>query len=199
MKLTEKLQNLRKENNLSQEKLAELVGVSHQSVSKWEIGLSKPDTNNLMHLADVYNISLDELIGAAEPAKQLHGQNVKPYIPKMVLLSYIISFAAIIGCFCPPVSNVPQPYILWICMGLTGGIMLVMKNRKLIVKSNYQKISMMDIGILSLLIFGGCLLPNFMGIIKALILAVPAGIYTKWVCMKFFLVEDSKSIMRTCI
>lgn len=78
MKLTEKLQNLRKENNLSQEKLAELVGVSRQSVSKWEIGLSKPDTNNLMHLADVYNISLDELIGAAEPAKQLHGHNVKP-------------------------------------------------------------------------------------------------------------------------
>lgn len=78
-------------------------------------------------------------------------------------------------------------------MGLTGGIMLVMKNRKLIMKSNYQKISMMDIGILSLLIFCGCLLPNFMGIIKALILAVPAGIYTKWVCMKFFLVEDSKA------
>jgi len=38
--LNKKLQKLRTENNLSQEKVAELVGVSRQSVSKWEIGVS---------------------------------------------------------------------------------------------------------------------------------------------------------------
>ena len=75
-------------------------------------------------------------------------------------------------------------------MGFIGGIMLVLKNRKLLMKSNYQKISMMDIGILVLMIFGGWMLPNIMGIIKALILAIPAGIYTVWVCMKFFLVKS---------
>lgn len=190
MELNEKLQNLRKENHLSQEKIAELVGVSRQSVSKWEVGLSKPDTNNLIRLADIYGVSLDELIGTAESTEQLHSQNVKPYIPKFVLLSYIVSFAAIIGYFCPPISNLPQPYILWICMALIGGIMLVMKNRKLIVKSNYQRITKMDTAILTLLISSGWLLPNFMGILKALILAIPAGIYTVWVCMKFFLVKN---------
>lgn len=188
--LNEKLQKLRKENNMSQEKIAELVGVSRQSVSKWEIGLSKPDTENLIHLAEIYHVSLDELIGVAEPAEQLPGQDVKLYIPKIVLLSYIISFSAIIGYFCPPISNLPSPYILWICMGFIGGIMLVVKNRKLLMKSDYQKISMMDIGILVLMIFGGWMLPNVMGIIKALILSIPAGIYTVWVCMKFFLVRS---------
>lgn len=68
--LNEKLQELRKESNLSQEKVAELVGVSRQSVSKWEIGLSKPDTENLIHLVEIYNVSLDELIGVAEPVEQ---------------------------------------------------------------------------------------------------------------------------------
>jgi len=62
MTLGEKLQNLRKENMLSQEKLAELVGVSRQSVSKWENGLSNPDTENLILLAEIFNISVDEFI-----------------------------------------------------------------------------------------------------------------------------------------
>lgn len=191
MALNEKLQKLRTENNLSQEKVAELVGVSRQSVSKWEIGLSKPDTENLIRLAEIYHVSLDELIGVAEPVEQLPVQDAKPYIPKIVLLSYIVSFGAIIGYFCPPVSNVPPPYILWICMAFIGGIMLIIKNRKLLMKSDTQKISVMDLGILALMIFGGWILPNVIGnIIKSLVMAIPAGVYTAWVCRKFFLVKS---------
>ena len=63
MILGEKLQNLRKENMLSQEKLAELVGVSRQAVSKWETGLSNPDTENLIKLAEIFNLSIDEFTG----------------------------------------------------------------------------------------------------------------------------------------
>jgi len=47
---------------LSQEKLAELLGVSRQAVSKWETGLSNPDTKNLMELARVFNVTMDELV-----------------------------------------------------------------------------------------------------------------------------------------
>jgi len=54
--------NLRKAHSLSQEELAEKIGVSRQSVSKWERGEASPDTDNLIALADIYNISLDELI-----------------------------------------------------------------------------------------------------------------------------------------
>ncbi|WNF36807.1 helix-turn-helix domain-containing protein [Bacillaceae bacterium IKA-2] len=63
MTLGERLQNLRKENMLSQEKLAELVGVSRQAVSKWETGLSNPDTENLIKLGKIFNLSIDEIIG----------------------------------------------------------------------------------------------------------------------------------------
>lgn len=189
--LNEKLRELRTENNLSQEKVAELVGVSRQSVSKWETGLSNPDTENLIRLTEIYHVSLGELIGVTESAELHPSQDVKPHIPKTVLLSYIVSFGAIIGYSCPPVSNVPPPYILWVCMGFIGGIMLVLKNKKLLQKSDTQKVLLMDLGILVLMISGGWMLPNVIGnIIKAMVLAIPAGIYAAWVCWKFFLVKS---------
>lgn len=57
-----KLLELRKLNKLSQEDLAEKLGVSRQAVSKWERAEASPDTENLILLAKLYNISLDELL-----------------------------------------------------------------------------------------------------------------------------------------
>ena len=51
MSLAEKIQELRTSHNMSQECLAELLGVSRQAVSKWETGQSKPGTDHLIHLA----------------------------------------------------------------------------------------------------------------------------------------------------
>ena len=65
----EKLYEHRKAFGLSQEELAEKVGVSRQAVSKWERGESSPDTENLIALAKLYNISLDELV-LGETAKE---------------------------------------------------------------------------------------------------------------------------------
>lgn len=56
-----KLLALRKQNGFSQEELAEKLGVSRQAVSKWERGEASPDTENLIALAKIYNISLDRL------------------------------------------------------------------------------------------------------------------------------------------
>lgn len=53
---------LRKKNGLSQEQLAEKIGVSRQAVSKWERSEASPDTDNLILLARLYNVSLDELL-----------------------------------------------------------------------------------------------------------------------------------------
>lgn len=58
-----RLLNLRKQHNLSQEQLAEKLGISRQSVSKWERAEASPDTDNLIELAKLYQISLDELLG----------------------------------------------------------------------------------------------------------------------------------------
>ncbi len=58
----ENLKEIRCNLNLSQEYVAEKIGVSRQAVSKWETGNSEPSTANLRALADLYSISLDELI-----------------------------------------------------------------------------------------------------------------------------------------
>ena len=52
MKFGDNLRNLRKAQKMSQEKLAEKVGVSRQSVSKWEIGDAYPEMNNILALCE---------------------------------------------------------------------------------------------------------------------------------------------------
>lgn len=67
MKLGEKLAALRKQRGLSQMDAAEALGVSRQAVSRWEVGASSPGTDNLLALSKLYGVSLDTLVGDAEP------------------------------------------------------------------------------------------------------------------------------------
>lgn len=62
IEIANRLVNLRKEKGLSQEQLAEKIGVSRQAVSKWERSEASPDTDNLIMLARLYEVSLDELL-----------------------------------------------------------------------------------------------------------------------------------------
>ena len=60
--LGENLLNLRKVHGFSQEYVAERIGVSRQAVAKWENGTSTPDIANCAALAELYNVTLDELV-----------------------------------------------------------------------------------------------------------------------------------------
>ncbi|MBO6261686.1 MAG: helix-turn-helix transcriptional regulator [Bacilli bacterium] len=60
----EKLQKLRKENNYTQEELAEIMNVSRQSISKWESDVAFPETEKLISLSKLYNCSIDYLLNA---------------------------------------------------------------------------------------------------------------------------------------
>jgi transcriptional regulator with XRE-family HTH domain/uncharacterized membrane protein len=62
IEIANRLVNLRKSNNYSQEALAEKLGISRQAVSKWERAEASPDTDNLILLARLYGISLDDLL-----------------------------------------------------------------------------------------------------------------------------------------
>lgn len=62
MNIGERLLKLRKEKGLSQEEIANIIGVSRQTISKWETGESNPDFDKIIPLCDLYNISTDELI-----------------------------------------------------------------------------------------------------------------------------------------
>ena len=61
MKFEEKLIKLRKENLLSQEELAEKLNVTRQTISKWELGQSKPDIEKLKEISSLFKVSIEQL------------------------------------------------------------------------------------------------------------------------------------------
>ncbi len=66
MNLSEKILELRRSNGMSQEQLAEKMGVSRQSVSKWESGDSLPDVDRLPELSRIFNVTTDYLLIPSE-------------------------------------------------------------------------------------------------------------------------------------
>ena len=62
MSFADNLMELRKLNNLSQEEIAEKIGVSRQTLSKYETGESLPDIERCKMLADLFGVSMDDLI-----------------------------------------------------------------------------------------------------------------------------------------
>lgn len=66
MTLGDKLSKLRKENNFTQEQLAEILGVSRQAISKWESNTAYPETEKLLKLGELYGCSMDYLLKDGE-------------------------------------------------------------------------------------------------------------------------------------
>jgi transcriptional regulator with XRE-family HTH domain len=62
MNIGEKIQQLRKANNLSQEQLAVQLEVSRQAVSKWELNESTPDTDKIILISRIFSVSTDYLL-----------------------------------------------------------------------------------------------------------------------------------------
>ena len=89
MKLSEKLQKIRKENNITQEGLADRLNVSRQAVSKWESGQAYPDTEKLIQISKIFNVSLDELINDNIDKS---GNNSMGKISFMEILNEILEF-----------------------------------------------------------------------------------------------------------
>lgn len=69
MSFAESLRQVRKEKGLSQEELADLIGVSRQAVSKWEQGAGYPETEKLLRVSQVLDISLDSLMSVGTGEK----------------------------------------------------------------------------------------------------------------------------------
>ena len=61
MTLGEKLSKLRRENNYTQEQLADILAVSRQAISKWESNITYPETDKLIRLSELFDCSLDYL------------------------------------------------------------------------------------------------------------------------------------------
>lgn len=98
MKLEDKLIKLRKDHAWSQEELAERMEVTRQTISKWELGQTVPDTANLSKLASIFGISVNDLLNEDANLKndnyEHKGKSRKTIV--MVIL-VIILIAAILG------------------------------------------------------------------------------------------------------
>lgn len=74
-----RLLQYRKKYNLSQEELASKIGVSRQAISKWERAEASPDTDNLILLAEIYGVSLDELLKGSEENSESNAEQPHPH------------------------------------------------------------------------------------------------------------------------
>lgn len=77
IEIADRLIKLRKKNGYSQEELADKLGLSRQAVSKWERAEASPDTDNLICLAKLYGVSLDELLSTDEDVETIVKEQVK--------------------------------------------------------------------------------------------------------------------------
>ena len=64
--LSERMRSLRKEKNLKQEELTELIGIPIRTYRRYEIGEREPTVSTLWKIADFYNVSVDYLIGRTD-------------------------------------------------------------------------------------------------------------------------------------
>ena len=123
----EKLSKLRKENNYTQEALAEKIGVSRQAISKWESDGAFPETDKLIMLAKLYNCSIDYLLRNENnvrvnenEVKQVPisfkaeaNQSLKKYlsINLATCIFSVISFAIMLLIFLLPICELELTYV----------------------------------------------------------------------------------------
>lgn len=102
MNLGERLFELRKAKNLTQDDMAEKLNVTRQTVSKWETNQSTPDFDKIMPLCELFEIGVEELLTGKKPEEQqkkeekvLTKQEVKEKSAKVVRTSIFIYFVAV--------------------------------------------------------------------------------------------------------
>lgn len=93
------IKELRIEKNWSQDYLANMIPISRQSISKWELGIAIPDVDNIKKLSEIFDVSIDEIFAGERNTKQnvslnLYETNTK--IRKKLKISIIISILSII-------------------------------------------------------------------------------------------------------
>lgn len=80
-----RLGRIRKENNYTQETIANKLNVTAQAVSKWENDITSPDIDTLIKLADIFNITIDELVGRASNAIATTKKDINKMILKIIV------------------------------------------------------------------------------------------------------------------
>ena len=85
MNVADRIQNLRKIKGISQEQLAEAIGVSRQAVSKWESEQSTPDLEKIILMSDFFDVTTDYLLKGIEPTNEIEHMTVGDVIDNKIL------------------------------------------------------------------------------------------------------------------
>ncbi len=85
MNVADRIQNLRKIKGISQEQLAEAIGVSRQAVSKWESEQSTPDLEKIVLMSDFFDVTTDYLLKGIEPTDEIDHMTVGDVIDNKIL------------------------------------------------------------------------------------------------------------------
>ena len=190
IKLADRLVELRKEHKLSQEALAEKLGLSRQSISKWERAEASPDTDNLIALAEVYGVTLNERLGNNEPksentepqptkkqlsAKQIKGKSNLKKAPLLFLgaIAVYVGGGIILGAFWWALMWILFPIVL----GYTFSALSMYFEDKKWLSIIFSTIAAIFLAA-SLYIALGIIL-HLWGIAWLIFLAIPAYVYVK--------------------
>ena len=105
---SENLKRIRKENNLSQEQLADELGVSRQAISKWESSVAYPEMDKIIMICNKFNLNIDDLLnkdikevkGEEESKKRINNviDSVLKFITDSINLFSRLSFKSKIKC-----------------------------------------------------------------------------------------------------
>ena len=92
MNIADRIQYLRKQKGLSQEELADKIGVSRQAVSKWESEQSTPDLDKIIVMSDLFEVTTDYILKGIEPVSTTSKKAIKA-----LYLGLMLVFATIAG------------------------------------------------------------------------------------------------------
>ena len=146
MNIADRIQNLRKVNGISQEELADKVGVSRQAVSKWESEQSVPDIDRIIIMSEYFDVTTDYILKGIESQKQGNEKAVNANI--FVIVATVMNFIGlIVSCAIWYEKQIATALIIGLifmalgCMVFGVGLLNSAQNTKTKAKRNFWTIN----------------------------------------------------------
>ena len=137
-KIGQFLRECRKEKGITQEQLAEMLGVTNRSVSRWENGSNLPDLDILIEMADYYDVELRELLDGERKSEKMnkeleetvlkvaeYSNEDKMKLTKRMHLLFIGGFVAAVTYMILLFTDRSDNFLGGLCLGITFGMMIV--------------------------------------------------------------------------
>ena len=137
-KIGQFLRECRKEKGITQEELAEMLGVTNRSVSRWENGSNLPDLDILIEMADYYDVELRELLDGERKSEKMdkeleetvlkvaeYSNEDKIKLTKRMHLLFIGGFVAAVTYMILLFTDRSDNFLGGLCLGITFGMMIV--------------------------------------------------------------------------